>query len=129
MVVNEDDGATIYGTSEVNSPNLPERAISAVGHIKVQTNQIAHQEQARVRTQETSPEQSDSVLHALELYATTTNMTIMTNEDRDGQTTDDGKNHQKSKDDTLYGTEEKPLPLRKINREKMYQQQLLKLKQ
>ena len=81
----------------------------------------------RVKTQETFPEQSDSVLHALELYATTTNMTIMTNEDRDGQTTDDGKI--RIEDDTHYGTEDKPLPLRKINREKMYQQQLLKLKQ
>ena len=83
----------------------------------------------RVKTQETFPEQSDSVLHALDLYATTTNMTIMTNEDRDGQTTEDGQNYLTIKDDTLYGTEDKPLPLRKINREKMYQQQLLKLKQ
>ena len=45
MVVNEDDKATIYGQSEVNSPRLKSdpsqaRAISAVGHVKVETNQI-----------------------------------------------------------------------------------------
>ena len=87
MMVPEDDKATIYGQSEVNSPKLvtdpsQARAISAVGHVKVETNTLSN----RLRTQE-SIEQTDSVLHALELYATITIMTARTNEERDGMTT------------------------------------------
>ena len=55
-------------------------------------------------------------------------MTMMTNEERDGIYTADDRNYLIIKDDTLYGTENKPLPLRKIDREKMYQRTLLQMK-
>lgn len=62
MIVPESDSNTVYGQSELASPRLIEitqRAISAVGHVKVETNL----EYNRLRTQETtSNDITDSVL-------------------------------------------------------------------